>query len=116
MMGMDMMRAASASRGQKEVGVVSVQCPPITILGDAYRAARFMCLRDFKVSPELYVNGVPYDEYVLRAESLADQRFPYVHTHLFYIFLELLKNAARASVERACLESGDPSLAPLLDL
>lgn len=27
-----------------------------------------------------------------------------VHTHLFYIFLELLKNAARASIERAQLD------------
>eukprot|EP00913_Durusdinium_trenchii_P031038 g29068.t1 len=37
-------------------------------------------------------------------ERGAQQHFAYVHTHLFYIFLELVKNAARASIERAQLE------------
>eukprot|EP00439_Symbiodinium_sp_Y106_P001599 s1126_g1.t1 len=32
--------------------------------------------------------------------DVQQQHFAYVHTHLFYIFLELVKNAARASIER----------------
>merc|ERR1711953_561986 len=77
---------------------------PIAILSRAYQAVRFMCLRDFDMAPELLVNGVPYENFI--GEKIdAKQKFAYVHTHLFYILMELLKNAARASVERAKLEN-----------
>lgn len=88
--------------GRDMVGVVNVNTQPITILIRAYTAARFMCLRDFDLAPDLLVNGVPYEEFA--AETMDMQACPYVHTHLFYIFLELIKNAARASVERAQIE------------
>eukprot|EP00928_Gymnodinium_smaydae_P063309 TRINITY_DN46938_c0_g1_i1.p1 TRINITY_DN46938_c0_g1~~TRINITY_DN46938_c0_g1_i1.p1 ORF type:complete len:482 (-),score=91.60 TRINITY_DN46938_c0_g1_i1:138-1583(-) len=86
------------SREQKMVGVVNVNASPIVILTRAYKSARFMCMRDFGIAPDLMVNGVHHLEYI-EGRSL-HQEFPYVHTHLFYIFLELMKNAARASVER----------------
>mmetsp|Transcript_47795 Transcript_47795/g.86108 ORF Transcript_47795/g.86108 Transcript_47795/m.86108 type:complete len:406 (-) Transcript_47795:62-1279(-) len=91
------------SDGEEMVGVVNVSTHPITILSRAYVATRFMCMRDFNMAPELHVNGVMHDTYV-RAEGAKQQHFAYVHTHLFYIFLELVKNAARASIERAQIE------------
>jgi len=91
------------SDGEEMVGVVNVTTRPITILSRAYIATRFMCNRDFQMAPDLHVNGVMHDEYVLR-EGAKQQHFAYVHTHLFYIFLELVKNAARASIERAQVE------------
>lgn len=90
---------------QEMVGVVNVNTQPITILSRAYVAAKFMCMRDFQMAPELRVNGILHDEYILTSAT-KQQRFSYVHTHLFYIFLELVKNAARASIERAQMESG----------
>jgi len=86
------------------VGIVNVNTQPIAILSRAFSAARFMCLRDFSMAPDLYVNGIPHLDYVAR-ESSERQHFAYVHTHLFYIFLELVKNAARASIERAQSEA-----------
>lgn len=87
------------------VGVVNINTQPIAILSRAYVAARFMCMRDFQMAPELLVNGVMHDEFMVQ-EAAAATHFSYVHTHLFYIFLELLKNAARACIERAQLEKG----------
>jgi len=87
------------SDGEAMVGVVNVSTHPITILSRAYVATRFMCMRDFQMAPDLLVNGTMHDEYVLR-QDVQQQHFAYVHTHLFYIFLELVKNAARASIER----------------
>lgn len=88
------------------VGVVNTNTQPIAILSRAYTAARFMCVRDFQTAPDMLVNGVSHDEYVLQ-EAANKQHFAYVHTHLFYIFLELIKNAARASIEQAMLEDGE---------
>jgi len=99
------------------VGVVNTNTQPIIILSRAFTAVRFMCKRDFNMSPDLEVNGVKHDEYILTEK--AKQHFPYVHTHLFYIFLELLKNAARASVIRGQADHeeaglpGKPKLAPI---
>eukprot|EP00425_Heterocapsa_triquetra_P023060 CAMPEP_0195107920 /NCGR_PEP_ID=MMETSP0448-20130528/82785_1 /TAXON_ID=66468 /ORGANISM="Heterocapsa triquestra, Strain CCMP 448" /LENGTH=346 /DNA_ID=CAMNT_0040144407 /DNA_START=25 /DNA_END=1061 /DNA_ORIENTATION=- len=97
------------------VGVVKTNTQPIAILSRAYNAARFMCLRDFQMAPELLVNGELHEEFLLRDVS-TQQHFPYVHTHLFYIFLELVKNAARATIERAQMEAaaGPPGRKPLL--
>lgn len=85
------------------VGVVNTNTQPIMILSKAFIAARFMCMRDFKMAPDMKINGIPHDEYI-RYDAATQQHFAYVHTHLFYIFLELLKNAARASIERAQLD------------
>mmetsp|Transcript_32345 Transcript_32345/g.75070 ORF Transcript_32345/g.75070 Transcript_32345/m.75070 type:complete len:404 (-) Transcript_32345:78-1289(-) len=88
------------------VGVVNVNTQPITILHRAYSAARYMCVRDFNMAPDLKVNGVACEDYIMQ-ESAHKQHFAYVHTHLFYIFLELIKNAARASIERGQMEHAD---------
>jgi hypothetical protein len=88
------------------VGVVNTNTQPITILSRAYSAARFMCLRDFQMAPEMLVNGELHEEYIMR-DVATQQHFPYVHTHLFYIFLELVKNAARATIERAQMEAAN---------
>ncbi|CAE7458756.1 Pdk3 [Symbiodinium sp. CCMP2592] len=93
------------SDGEAMVGVVNVSTHPITILSRAYVATRFMCMRDFQMAPDLLVNGTMHDEYVLR-QDVQQQHFAYVHTHLFYIFLELVKNAARASIERVQTSAG----------
>jgi len=90
---------------QEMVGVVNKNTRPLTILTRAYMAARFMCMRDFEAAPDLLINGVSHEEYVL-GDVAKRQHFAYVHTHLFYIFLELVKNAARASIERAQHEAG----------
>jgi len=92
------------SKREEMVGVVNVNTQPITTLTRAYVAARYMCIRDFQVAPDLLVNGVAHEEYVA-AKVAKPQHFAYVHTHIFYIFLELVKNAARASIERAQHES-----------
>eukprot|EP00929_Paragymnodinium_shiwhaense_P053244 TRINITY_DN26656_c0_g1_i1.p1 TRINITY_DN26656_c0_g1~~TRINITY_DN26656_c0_g1_i1.p1 ORF type:complete len:415 (+),score=34.15 TRINITY_DN26656_c0_g1_i1:103-1347(+) len=83
------------------VGVVNVNTQPIEILSRAFSAARFMCLRDYKVAPELLVNGISHHDYLAAKFGKTQQHFAYVHTQLFYILLELIKNAARASVESA---------------
>lgn len=106
------LNSGKASTGDM-VGVVNVNTQPISILSRAYVAARFMCMRDFQMAPDLLVNGIPHDEYILQAkEDRHQHHFAYVHTHLFYIFLELIKNAARACLERAQLEHGHGELAP----
>lgn len=95
-------KQAQAEGGQKGdmLGVVNVNTQPIIIMSRAFTAARYMCMRDFDMAPDLTVNGVLHDEYIL-SDVWKQQTFPYVHTHLFYIFLELIKNAARASILRA---------------
>mmetsp|Transcript_20138 Transcript_20138/g.65055 ORF Transcript_20138/g.65055 Transcript_20138/m.65055 type:complete len:314 (+) Transcript_20138:26-967(+) len=97
------------------VGVVNVNTRPIAILSRAYVSAKFMCLRDYQVAPDLKVNGLKCDEYIL-SEASRQQHFPYVHTHLFYIFLELVKNAARASIERAQTENGIQAKVPAISV
>eukprot|EP00747_Dinoflagellata_sp_TGD_P078711 gnl/TRDRNA2_/TRDRNA2_160196_c0_seq2.p1 gnl/TRDRNA2_/TRDRNA2_160196_c0~~gnl/TRDRNA2_/TRDRNA2_160196_c0_seq2.p1 ORF type:complete len:253 (-),score=36.51 gnl/TRDRNA2_/TRDRNA2_160196_c0_seq2:9-767(-) len=52
----------SSTSTEEMVGIVNAGCQPIGILSKAYVAARFMCLRDFKVAPELLVNGLPHAE------------------------------------------------------
>lgn len=94
-----------ASERNEMVGVVNVNTQPITILSHAYHSARFMCMRDFNLAPNLIVNDVNHDEYILECSLHSQYLFPYVHTHLFYIFLELVKNAARASVLRGQAEA-----------
>lgn len=86
------------------VGIVNPNTQPIAILSRAYSAARFMCIRDLKAAPGMLVNGVGHEDYALQ-ESRNKLNFPYVHSHLFYIFLELIKNAARASIEQALAEN-----------
>jgi len=88
---------------QDMVGVVNIRTQPITIIYRAYTAARFMCMRDFQMAPDLLVNGMPCEEFLLQ-RAASKQHFAYVHTHLFYVFLELVKNAARASIEQAQLQ------------
>merc|ERR1711861_63464 len=61
-------------------------------------------MRDYEVAPELFVNNEKVEDFL--ASSAQSHAFPYVHTQLFYIFLEILKNAARASIERAQMEAG----------
>jgi pyruvate dehydrogenase kinase 2/3/4 len=82
------------------LGVVTMNTNPIAVLTRAFESTRFMCVRDFEMAPELLVNGMPHEEYFSEKGSL-QHNFPYVHTHLFYMLLELLKNAARATIERS---------------
>lgn len=97
---------SSKKAGKKEmVGVVNVKTQPVVILSRAFSAVRFMCKRDYNMAPDLEVNGVLHDEYIMSDAS--KQHFHYVHTHLFYIFLEIIKNAARASVERGLQDHAD---------
>jgi len=90
------------------IGVVNLATEPITVLSRAYAATRFMCMRDFNVAPLLLVNGMPHDEYISQ-DHVQQGDFPYVQNHLFYIFLELTKNAARASIERVLGDDGENS-------
>lgn len=90
------------SSGNKKdmVGIVNTRTQPIKVLVKAHKAARFMCMRDFGAAPELLVNGQGYEEY-FQDNAENQWELAYVHTHLFYIFLEIMKNAARASLERS---------------
>lgn len=81
------------------VGIVNTNTQPIALLSRAYTAARFMCMRDLQAAPAMLVNGVGHEDYA--QEFTSQLNFPYVHSHLFYILLELIKNAARASIEQA---------------
>lgn len=90
---------------QGMVGVVNTNTQPILILERAFASCKFICMRDYQVAPDLLVNGQPVNDF-LAAEVANNHSFPYVHTHLFYMFLELLKNGARASIERGQMDAG----------
>lgn len=92
-------------RSKEMVGIVNTQTLPIQILERAYSNCKFICMRDYQVAPDLNVNGRPVEDFLV-TEVAQGQTFPYVHTHLLYIFLELLKNGARASIERAQMDAG----------
>lgn len=82
------------------VGIVDARAQPIHILLRAYAAARFLCMREYQEAPDLLVNGVSHTQHgAEEIKALHPYHFPYVQQHLFYIFVELLKNAARASIE-----------------
>jgi len=99
------LNSGKVSKNPDMVGVVHTCVQPIQILERAYASCKFICMRDYNVAPELVVNGTSVDDFL--ADSASEKHcFPYVHTQLFYIFLELLKNAARASIERGQMEAG----------
>lgn len=91
--------ARGLSAGEK-VGVVNMNIMPVGVLAQAYGAARKLCLRHFDAAPELLVNGVPHEEYVAQAAQQS-QSIPYVRPNLVYILQEVIKNAAKASVDWA---------------
>ncbi|EER19415.1 pyruvate dehydrogenase, putative [Perkinsus marinus ATCC 50983] len=87
------------------VGSVTTNTMPVLVLQQAYEAAKYMCRRDYNgLAPDLVVNGMSLEEYLTVAPP--QRSFAYVVQHLFYIFLEILKNAMRASVEKALFDSG----------
>jgi len=92
-------------RSKEMIGVVNTNTQPIQILERAYASCKFICMRDYQVAPTLVVNGQSVEDF-LASDCGNTHSFPYVHTHLFYIFLELLKNGARASIERAQMDAG----------
>merc|ERR1711957_79071 len=48
------------------IGVVNVNTQPIEILSKAYRAAHYMCQRDFDIAPDMRLNGVWHDDYMMQ--------------------------------------------------
>ncbi|EER08958.1 pyruvate dehydrogenase, putative [Perkinsus marinus ATCC 50983] len=87
------------------VGALTTNTLPVLVLQQAYEAAKYMCRRDYNgLAPDLVVNGMSLEEYLTVAPP--QRSFAYVAQHLFYIFLEILKNAMRASVEKALFDNG----------
>lgn len=80
------------------VGIVNTKTQPIRTLIEAYQAAKFICTRDFGAAPELLVNGLEGEEFL---QNSAENQWEVAHvrTILFYVFYELMKNSARASLE-----------------
>lgn len=83
---------------QNTVGIVNTHTQPISILVKAHQAAKYICMRDFGAAPELLVNGVEYEEY-LQHGAEKQWEIAHVRTILYYVFFEIVKNAARASLE-----------------
>ncbi|KAF4728824.1 hypothetical protein FOZ63_032393 [Perkinsus olseni] len=87
------------------VGALTTNTMPVLVLQQAYEAAKYMCRRDYHgLAPDLVVNGMSLEEYLTVAPP--QRSFAYVAQHLFYIFLEILKNAMRATVEKSLFDSG----------
>lgn len=85
-------------RDENMVGLIDRLLSPMDVAQDALSVAMGMCRDATGMAPEVLVEG---------PSSL---KFPYLREHLFYILLELLKNACRATVEK----HGDaPSLPPV---
>jgi len=101
--------ALSSHSSRNSLGVVTMNTEPLRLLAQAYAAVRGICVRDYGVAPDLLVNGVAHYHLFSgdqASQQKEQQQFAYVQSHLSYIFMELLKNAARASVKRAREEAG----------
>ncbi|KAF4665162.1 hypothetical protein FOL47_004737 [Perkinsus chesapeaki] len=87
------------------VGALTTNTMPVLVLQQAFEAAKYMCRRDYHgLAPDLVVNGMSLEEYLTVAPP--QRSFAYVAQHLFYIFLEILKNAMRATVEKGLFDAG----------
>lgn len=90
--------------GDAYVGAVEVACRPSLILGHAAEFVGDICELKYGMSPEVRVD---------QGEAI---EVPYVPVHLEYIFTELLKNAFRATIEKALASKangGKPTMEPV---
>jgi pyruvate dehydrogenase kinase 2/3/4 len=100
LIGQHLANFADFKNGRREgniVGLIDRELSPMDVAHDATSVAMGMCRDATGMAPEVIVEGPKLT-------------FPYLREHLFYILLELLKNACRATVET----HGDaPSLPPV---
>jgi len=69
------------------VGLICTETSPLSIIQDAMRDAKYMCVRTHGAAPEVVLRGA------------TDLTFPSVPSHLYYILFELMKNSMRAVTE-----------------
>ena len=69
------------------IGLISLRCSPYDIAQEAIHDANYICTRTHGEAPKVEIKG-------------PDLHFPYVPTHIKYIFVELLKNSMRATIEK----------------
>merc|ERR1712187_976270 len=66
------------------------------------RHAAFLCEREYQIAPSLHVNGLPFKDFLAELNSdgcaLIGDQFPYIDVHLYFVFFEVLKNAAVTSI------------------
>eukprot|EP01120_Amphizonella_sp_Union-15-10_P009545 TRINITY_DN3643_c0_g1_i1.p1 TRINITY_DN3643_c0_g1~~TRINITY_DN3643_c0_g1_i1.p1 ORF type:complete len:314 (+),score=71.06 TRINITY_DN3643_c0_g1_i1:342-1283(+) len=75
------------SKNEGYVGIIQRECYPIKIAKEAAEDAADMCRLNYGEAPKVIFLG---DQSI---------HFPYVPSHLYYIFFELLKNSMRAVCE-----------------
>jgi len=68
-------------------GLICMNTNPMKVAQDAIEDAADLCRMSYGDAPEVIIRGNK------------DLEFPYVPSHLYYIFFELLKNSMRATVE-----------------
>ncbi|KAI9331382.1 branched-chain alpha-ketoacid dehydrogenase [Obelidium mucronatum] len=71
------------------IGVLNTNLSPTTVLRHTADYVQELCEINYGVSPEFQLSGH------------LDTRITYISNHLEYIFMELLKNASRATVEHS---------------
>lgn len=105
----DSLRATNIILEPRHVGAVCLDTRPSLILVEAYQHAKYMCKREFNRASQLLVNGMPAKEYLQTDNDLLhmDVKFPYVDIHLYFIFLEVMKNALLTSIRKVG-PTGDP--------
>lgn len=76
-------------------GIIESKCKPKVYVEKASQEAFGLCQYYLGEAPEIKINQVNH----VAAERGKDVTFTYVPGHLQYMLVEVLKNAARASVE-----------------
>ncbi|KAJ3273299.1 hypothetical protein HDV01_004657, partial [Terramyces sp. JEL0728] len=71
------------------IGVVNTQASPTTILTSICNYVQQLCEFNYGTAPDYEISG------------FTDTRFAYINVHMEYIFMELIKNAMRATVEES---------------
>ncbi|KAJ3314686.1 hypothetical protein HDV04_005692 [Boothiomyces sp. JEL0838] len=71
------------------IGVVNTQSSPTAILTSICNYVQQLCEFNYGTTPEYEIHG------------FTDTKFAYINVHMEYIFMELIKNAMRATVEES---------------
>jgi len=85
------------------VGAICMDTKPSVVFVEAYMHAQFMCRRKFGLGSDLFVNGMLAKDFIIERINIRQEEscFPYVDSHLYFIFSEVLKNALFTSIRKA---------------
>jgi len=89
---------------QGQIGVISPNCSPLKCIINVKNIVQEICERTYGVCPEIIIKGD------------LDLTFLFIAPHLEYIFLEIMKNSLRATIEHHRAISGlrFPDLPPIV--